>query len=417
MGKKFQKNLYLTAGFNTVSLGTGRKEFSPKNPRPNIDQYISDAGKGTLKQLTASASAIDDIVISNFMAGRFVKQGHLGAFASVIDPALEYKPSIRVEGACCSGGLGLMTSIRNVLSGLSDVSLTVGVEVQNTVKALYGADILAGAAYYAGMRKEGHAFFFPGIFDKRAKAYSEKYGAEKTRQALARWYENAILNARKCPEAQEHHNTDPNPYQTGLTTPNAKAFLPNLNVFDCSKVSDGGSSIIVASEEGLNKLGKDKSEAIQIAGYGHVVGNITVTYPDASVLETTRRAVAAAYEMAGIGPDDIGVFECHDCFTITGLLSIEAAGFAEKGKGADFVLANNIRSEGRLPTNTSGGLVGFGHYTGGTGIRQAVDVWKQLTKTAAGTQVNIDPNRPYGLTISMGGDDKSVVAIVYQRAF
>jgi len=158
MTRKFNKDLYITAGFNTICLGTGRKEFNPKKPRPGISHYIAEAGKGAVKQINAAAN-VDECVIANFMAARFVKQANLAAFAALIDPSFEYKPSTRVEGACCSGGLGLVASMKNVLSGLADVSMTVGVEVQNSVKAIYGADILAGAGYFEGFRKEGHAYF------------------------------------------------------------------------------------------------------------------------------------------------------------------------------------------------------------------------------------------------------------------
>jgi len=414
MSRNLQKEVFVTAGFNTVSLGSGRKEFNPKKPRPGIAQYIADAGKGVVKQINA-ASNIDECVVSNFMAARFVKQGHLGAFVSLIDDSLEYRPSTRVEGACCSGGLGLVASMKNVLSGLADVSLTVGVEVQNSVKAVYGADILAGAGYFEGTRKEGHAFYFPAIFSERAKDYFKKFGEEKTRKAMATWYANAITNARLCSEAQENHNVDPDPFTTGMTPPNPKVFLECLNVFDCSKVSDGGSAILFTSREGLKKIGKSERDAVLIAGYGHSVANITRESGDRTRLLTTKNAVEKAYEMAGISAEEIGVFECHDCFTITGLLSLEAAGFCGYGQAPEFVLDGKTKRSGRLPTNTSGGLIGFGHYTGGTGVRQAVDLWKQLTNSAGSYQVEIDPKRPYGLMISMGGDDKTVVAMIFKK--
>jgi acetyl-CoA C-acetyltransferase/acetyl-CoA acyltransferase len=95
-------------------------------------------------------------------------------------------------------------------------------------------------------------------------------------------------------------------------------------------------------------------------------------------------------------------------------MALEAAGFVQQGQAADFVLSGAIKHSSKLPTNTSGGLIGFGHYTGGTGIRQAVDLVRQLTMTAGNYQVDIAKDRPYGLMISMGGDDKTVTAIVVQ---
>jgi len=413
MVKKFVKDIYVTAGFKTVALGSGRKEFHPKKPRPGIDHYIKEAGKGSVSEIN-SAENIDETVVANFMAERFVNQGNLEAFMPLVDESFKYKPSIRVEGACGTGGLGLVTSMKNVLSGLADTSLTVGVEVQNTVKAIYGADILAGAGWYEGFRKEGHAFFFPDTFSQKAGVYYEKFGKEETRKGMAAWYENAILNARKCPEAQEYHNRDKNPKATGMTPPHP-SFVENINVFDCSKVSDGAASMIFASEEGLSKLGKTKKDAVQLVGYGHCVANITEKPEDYTKLETSRRAALMAYEMAGLTADDIGVLEVHDCFTITGMLMLEAAGFAEYGKSSEFVQNGEISGTGRIPTNTSGGLVGYGHPTGASGVRMAVDLYKQLTGTAGDYQVEINPDRPYGMMISMGGDDKTVVVMIFKK--
>ncbi len=68
-----------------------------------------------------------------------------------------------------------------------------------------------------------------------------------------------------------------------------------------------------------------------------------------------------------------------------------------------------------MPMNTTGGLIGWGHPTGGTGVHQAVTIWQQLTGNAGKAQIEIPGNRPYGLTINMGGDDITVVSIVFKR--
>jgi acetyl-CoA C-acetyltransferase/acetyl-CoA acyltransferase len=412
--RKLRKRVYATAGYNTISLGTGRKEFSPRKPRPGLEHYITEAGRGALKHVN-SPSNIDEGVISNFMAARFNRQGNLAAIMPMIDPALEYKPMTRVEGACGSGGMGLVTSIKTVLSDMADTVLALGFEVQNTVKAVYGADILAGAGHYATQRKEGHAFFFPAKFSDRAGAYFAKYGREKAWEAKARWYERAVLNARKCPQAQEYHNTTEDLFAAGMTPPSPRGFVEHLNFFDCSKVSDGASALVFASEEGLSRLGVSMNDAAEVAGYALVVADISKVPEDLTRLNTSARAAKAALEMAGITPRDLGVLEVHDCFTISGLMSLEAIGLAEPGKGADFVLSGRHAPDGEMPTNLSGGLVGFGHYTGGTGVRQAVDIWMQLTGKAGDCQIKINPNRRYGLLISMGGNDRTVTACVFKK--
>jgi len=408
---KLRKSVYLTAGYNTISLGSGRNEFHPRKPRPGLEDYVKEAGEGVIAQINDPAN-IDEGVIGNFMAARFNKQGNLPGLIPMINPTLKYKPCTRTEGACGSGGLALFTSMKSILSDVSDVVLCLGVEVQNTVKAIYGADILGGAGHYASQRKSGHAYFFPAKFSDRAAAYMAKFGKDNVRRAMAQWYVNAIENARKNPKAQEYHNANPDLFATGMANPNPQAFCDDINVFDCSKVSDGASGLIFASEEGLRKLGVDKSKAVKIYGWGQAENDLTKEPEDLTRLDTSAQAVKQAYEMAGIGPKDIGVLEVHDCFTITGLLMMEATGFAEYGHGWEFVLGGKTKLDGEIPTNPTGGLVGFGHYTGGTGVRQAVDLLHELTGQAGANQVKIDPKRPYGMMISMGGNDRTVTALI-----
>ncbi len=409
-----RRKVYMIAGYNTLSMGTGRKEFNPKKERPGLEEYIREAGQGTLAKI-GGAENVDECVIGNFMASRFNRQANLAAFFPYVDEGLRYKPAIRVEGACATGGLALMSGIKSVLAETAEVVLVIGVEVQNTVKAIYCADYLAGAGWFKN-RKNGHAYFFPGQFSDRAGSYFEKYGREKTRQALARWFRNAIENARLCPTAQEFHNTVHDLEGQAKMEPNGKSFVDHLNIFDCSKVSDGASAIAIVSQEGLKRCGIPVSQAIEVKGWGQVEEDITKPPADPTELSTTKQAVKNALAYAGITRDQIGTAEIHDCFSIAGLMCIEAIGFAEKGKGADFILEGNTSRTGRVPINTTGGLIGWGHPTGGTGVHQAVTILEQLTGMAGDAQVEITADQPYGLTVNMGGDDKSLVSIVYKKA-
>ncbi len=405
--------IYMIAGYNTISMGTGRKEFNPKRERPGLEHYLKEAGQGTLQQI-GGAGNVDEGVVGNFMAARFNKQGHLGAFMAMIDPELRYKPSLRVEGACASGGLALVSGIKSVLSESADVVLAIGVEVQNTVKAIYGADILAYAGWF-NKRKDGHAYFFPGQFSDRAGAYFSKYGREKTRLGMARWYRNAIENARLCPTAQEYSNSTADLDAQGLTEPTPKSFTDNLNVFDCSKVSDGASAIAIVSEEGLKRAGVPLKDAVEVVAVGHATDDITADPEDRTVMSTIREAVKIALKDAGITVDQLATIETHDCFSIAGLITLESIGLAEPGKGAEFILEGHTSRTGKIPINTTGGLIGWGHPTGATGVHQAVTVWEQLTGRAGNAQINIPTDKPYALSINMGGDDRTVVAIVYKK--
>ena len=408
------KKVYMYGGYNTVSLGTGRKEFNPKKARPGLEHYIKEAGQGVLEQV-GGAKNVDEGVIGNFMAARFNNQANLPGFLPMIDKGLSMKHGTSVEGACGSGGLALQAGIRNVLAGTSEVALALGVEVQNTYKAIYGADILAGAGWYP-KRKDGHAYFFPGQFSDRAGAYYEKYGKDYARKGMSKWYANAIENARLDPTAQEYHNTNPDPYTTCLNMePNGKFFVDNLNVLDCSKVSDGASGIAICSEEGLKRIGVDKSEAVEVVSFVQSVRDITTDPTDPTELEAIKYASRKALEEAGITVDQLGTVELHDCFSIAGILTVEALGLAEKGKGAEFVFEGHTARDGKIPMNTTGGLIGWGHPTGGTGVHQAVTIWQQLTGRAGDAQIQMSDDKPYGMTINMGGDDVTISAIVYKR--
>ncbi len=103
----------MAAGYNTISMGTGRKEFNPKKERPGLEYYITEAGRGTLAQINGAVN-VDESVIGNFMASRFNNQGHLAGFIPMIDEGLKFKPSIRVEAACASGGMALITGIKKM---------------------------------------------------------------------------------------------------------------------------------------------------------------------------------------------------------------------------------------------------------------------------------------------------------------
>jgi len=120
--------------------------------------------------------------------------------------------------------------------------------------------------------------------------------------------------------------------------------------------------------------------------------------------------------MAGITKNDLGTVEIHDCFTSAAIIGIEAIGLAPHGKGTDFVLDGHTARDGKIPFNTTGGLIGWGHPTGATGVHMAVTIWEQLTGNAGDAQINIDPKRPYGMSVNMGGDDKTVMVIIYKNA-
>lgn len=399
-----RKPVYVAGGFSTVFMGKGRSEFTHENMRP-YESYLQETAAGTLNAV--QNRSIDEGIISSFMPGRFIKQAHIAAFLPFMVPELQGKPCTGVEAACCSGGRALAMGVRSVLSEMSDTVFVSGFEIQNSMKAVDGADVLAGAAYYKNEREKGHTFFFPGLFSDRAGTYYERFGYDNTRRAMAKWYEQMILNARKNPKAQEYENKTEDLFQVGMTPPNPEKFLPFLNHTDCSKISDGAASVLLLSDAGLDRCGINKKDVVKIVSIGEAESDITQPPNDLTRLTTMEKAVEQALQRAGLTIRDISVLEIHDCFTITALMALEAIGIAPYGK------AHEVIEKGLpLSVNLSGGLGGFGHPTGATGVRQMVDLQQQLSGAAANQAVL---QSPYGMMVNMGGNDKTVTAIIVQK--
>jgi acetyl-CoA acetyltransferase len=206
---------------------------------------------------------------------------------------------------------------------------------------------------------------------------------------------------------QAREASDKNPLF--LENPELKPFL---KVSDCSQVSDGGSAVVLVSEAGLRKAGKKPSDAVEVVAYGHATGPIEGP-SDILDMDVTRTAAKEAYESAGVGPGDIQVAEVHDCFAIAQLLAAEALGFASRGGAKKLIDEGTMWLGGKLPVNTGGGLVAFGHPVGATGVKQVVEISRQLLGRCGDYQVKGSPR--LGLAQNMGGDDRTSVVTIFRR--
>ena len=81
---KLRKKIYMVAGYNTISMGTGRKEFNPKKERPGLEEYMKEAGQAVLKQIGGAAN-VDECVVGNFIAARFNRQANMAGFFPFVD--------------------------------------------------------------------------------------------------------------------------------------------------------------------------------------------------------------------------------------------------------------------------------------------------------------------------------------------
>ena len=411
------RRVFVLGGHITPFIGKKHPDFIwkrhpdfGKHENHTLEETIAAAVNGALDATGTAAEAIEKAWIGNFVGELFSNQGHLGAAVVGSNPGLMYKPVMRVEGACASGGLALACAV-DALQGGTDITLVVGAEVQTTASARTGGDYLARASHYARQRQLDD-FTFPAVFAWRNKHMLAE--TETTEEDIGRISVKAYGNANKNPKA--HMKAVSMDLETareaGPKNPNFltnEDLAPYMKMSDCSQVSDGGAALVLVTEDGLRKLGKTPEDATELLSLSHVTGNL---YEDGNPLtmDATAIAVARAYADAGVTAADLQIAEVHDCFAITELLMYEAMGLAAPHKG--FTLAREGRTllGGDIPINTGGGLIGFGHPVGATGVKQILEVHRQMRGECGDYQISKRPT--LGATVNMGGNDKTVVATV-----
>ncbi len=194
---------------------------------------------------------------------------------------------------------------------------------------------------------------------------------------------------------------------------NSRMLVDPVKLLDAPPVCDGAAAVILATEEVARAAHRNGLPMIKVAGSAIGTDSLALdARRDILTLDgvaiSTRRALA----QAGIKNEDVDIYELHDAYTIITTLSLEAAGFAEKGKGVHFGKQGEITPGGKLPISTMGGLKSRGHPVGATGVYQLVETYMQLTGTAGANQV---PDPEFALVQNIGGTGASVVSHILQR--
>jgi acetyl-CoA acetyltransferase len=414
------RRIFIAGGAITPFTGKGHPDFIWKRhpdfgvrENPTMEEQLQSAVDGAIADTGVDPEAVDRLYIGNFVGELFCNQGHLGAALAGTHPAFANKPSARLEGACASGGLAFLAGVDAIRAG-EDTILVAGVEVQTTQSARVGADYLARASHYRRQRGIDE-FTFPALFARRTQAYREAFGVseEDIGHVAVKAYGNANKNPKAHMVAKQMSLevagscNDRNPCFLGN-----EALHPYIKMSDCSQVSDGAAALILVSEAGLKKLGLSEADCVEVAGTGHSVSSLYVD-GDLTQLSTTANAVSKAYATAGISAADVNVAEVHDCFTVTELMMIEALGLAAPGHGAALTRDGATAIDGATPVNTGGGLIGFGHPVGATGIKQPLEIFRQMKGKCGDYQVSGALN--WGITANMGGDDKTVVSLALKN--
>ena len=217
---------------------------------------------------------------------------------------------------------------------------------------------------------------FVGINALLMRRYMHEHGYKK--EDFAQFAINAHANAVNNPNAM---------FRSAITAKqfaDAKPIADPINLLDSSPIADGAACVILAP----TAMAKEFTEsAIRVRASAVATDTVAVhDRRDPLYLEGGAISAQKAYAQAGIGPWDLDLFEVHDAFTIMSALSLEAAGFASRGKGVALALDGQIGIGGRMPITTMGGLKARGHPVGATGMYQIVEVVQQLRGEAGANQ-------------------------------
>ena len=341
-----------------------------------VPQIIDQAIQGACRQIAADPAALDVGSIGAACNFSLNEQGLLAGLMAMT-PGMEAKPIEAVENACASGGQAVLSVIQKLQCGLGDTGIAVGYEKMRDAEGKMDGKLIGkvlGYFSYPGDR-EGKVFVFPHIFAEVMQAYMSEFGV--TERDLAAIPVQEYANAKYNPWAQMS--------KVQITLDQAMAIgernryvvegLP-LKTYDCSQITDGYASLIVATEEGLAKLGVAKADCVEISGWGQATDPLRKEGRDVLRPLGANRAMQAAYRMAGATPADVNVAEVHDCFSVMGALGTEVIGKAAPGKGAQYWVEGKAAPRGECGINTSGGLIAKGHPIGATGI--AMIGWSAL---------------------------------------
>jgi acetyl-CoA C-acetyltransferase len=248
--------------------------------------------------------------------------------------------------------------------------------------------------------RPGKTFVFPHLFAEVMDVYLKTHGY--TEEHLASIAVQEYQNARHNPYAQMR-NVDLTVEKAcqieGINRYIAEGL--KLKTFDCSQITDGYAGLILATEEGLTRLGVAKQDCVRLAGWGQATDPLKKEGRDVLCPKGAYTAMNAAYAMAGVKPADVNVAELHDCFTVMGAIGTEVIGKAAYGKGAQYWVDGKAAPSGECGINTSGGLIAKGHPIGATGVAMiGWCAWQLLGKAPKQLQVQ---NARGAATFNIGG--------------
>ncbi len=281
-------------------------------------------------------------------------------------------PCINVSNACASGATAVREATMAVRSGMVDVALAVGAE--KNPRGMLGGAPAFGPPVEGLFGSES----MPAVFAEAGMVHANAYGTtlEQFAQVAVKNHYHATMN----PKAVYRKET---PMEEVLAS---EMIAWPLTKLMCSANVDGAAAVIIVSEKKARELGMSRMVRIR--------GSVLTSDPyesrnpemfDAS--SVTRLAAAQAYEMAGLGPEDLDLVELHDCFATAEILHYENLRLCGEGEAGRLIDSGATALGGRIPVNVSGGLLSKGHPIGATGVANIVEIVEHLRGEAGARQV------------------------------
>jgi acetyl-CoA acetyltransferase len=294
-----------------------------------------------------------------------------------------------VENASATGSYAFRGAYLEVASGEFDVALALGIDMMPRRDAPAAPPPPKPEASET-KDKSAKPPTGPMLkFAADARAHMEKYGTtiDQLAQVSVKQHANAALN----PYAQYREQV------TLAQVHAAREVAAPLTVLHCCPFGDGAAAAVLASEEVVRRLGIKNPVWVATSVSRSTDGSA----PD--LTDLTRETARRAYERAAISPTDLGLIELHDAATIEEIQYAESLGLCAEGEGGRLVESGATARDGRIPINSSGGLLGMGHPFGPTGLGQIAEIYWQLRGEAGERQIPALPKIGLAHMVGLGG--------------
>lgn len=363
----------------------------------SLEDLAGEAVAGALKDAGASRDQIGTAFYAGITNGPLQGQFAIPGQVVLGKLGLEGIPVYNIDNGCAAGSSAFALAVQSLKAGVTDVALALGAEKMNVADKLSvlklmegGWDVSRVEENYARLVQLGEGVEPPegSESDKPYSKFMSIYAA-LCRNHMKKW--GTTQRQIAAVSAKNHQHSVHNPwsqFRKSFTSGEVLAAPPityPLTLPMCAPVTDGSAAAILCTEEGLKRLGADRSRCIRVSA--SVVRSATSRSIDQHELNLARLAANQAYEIAGIGPNDIDVAEVHDAAAMGEIIQVENLGFVEMGEGGPAAERGDFTIGGRLPVNPSGGLESKGHPLGATGIGQLYELVTQLRGEAGARQV------------------------------